>query len=39
VIFDVCDNKYRLIAALKFEGGELLMEAVLTHKEYDRETF
>lgn len=39
VIFDVCNNKYRLIAAVKFEERELLIESVLTHKEYDRETF
>lgn len=39
VIFDVCNNKYRLIAVVKFEQRELLIESVLTHKEYGRETF
>ena len=39
VIFDVCSNKYRLIAVVNFENRELLIESVLTHKEYDRETF
>ena len=39
VIFDVCNNKYRLIAAVKFKERELLIESVMTHREYDRETF
>lgn len=39
VIFDICGNKYRLVAAVKFEERELLIEAVLTHKEYDRKRF
>lgn len=39
VIFDVCNYKYRLIAAVKFEQRDLLIESVLTRKEYDRETF
>ena len=39
LIFDVGGNKYRVIASVDFQDQALLVEAVLTHQEYDREVF
>jgi len=39
LIFDIGGNKYRLIARVDFEEQLLVIEAVLTHREYDREDF
>ena len=36
VVFNVGGNKYRLIAAISFEAQLVVVEAVLTHKEYDK---
>jgi mRNA interferase HigB len=37
-IFDIGGNKYRVIAVVNFEKQALLIEEVLTHEEYDRES-
>lgn len=37
VIFNICGNRYRLIAVVNFEEQEMSIASVLTHKEYDRE--
>ena len=36
-IFNIGGNKYRLIARVDFEEQLLLIQTVLTHREYDRE--
>ena len=36
-IFNIGGNKYRLIARVDFEEQLLVIETVLTHREYDRE--
>jgi mRNA interferase HigB len=36
LIFNIGGNKYRLIARVDFEEQLLLIQAVLTHQEYDR---
>ena len=38
VIFDIGGNKYRLIAIVNFEKQILLIDSVLTHEEYNRES-
>lgn len=35
IVFNIGGNKYRLIVFPNFEGRRLLIEAILTHKEYD----
>src|SRR6266498_1940578 len=35
-IFDIGGNKYTLTASVNFEKQSLLIEAVMTHEEYDR---
>jgi mRNA interferase HigB len=37
IIFDIGDNKYRLIAVINFERQIMSIEEVLTHEEYERE--
>jgi mRNA interferase HigB len=39
LIFDVGGNKYRVIAKVDFTDQSLLVESILTHEEYDRESF
>lgn len=39
VIFDIGGNKYRLIASVDFAEQLLVIEQVLTHEDYERETF
>jgi mRNA interferase HigB len=39
VTFDIGANKYRLAARIDFEEQLLFIQAVLTHEEYDRESF
>jgi mRNA interferase HigB len=39
LIFDVGGNKYRLIASADFAEQLLVIEQVLTHEQYERETF
>ncbi len=36
IIFNIGDNKYRLIVAIHFNRGKLYIRHVLTHVEYDR---
>ena len=38
VIIDIGGNKYRLIAVVNFEKQYLLVDRVLTHEEYNRES-
>ena len=38
-IFDIGGNKYRLVARIGFAEQLLAIQAILTHEEYDRETF
>lgn len=38
VIIDIGGNKYRLIAVVSFEKQYLLIDRVLTHEEYNRES-
>jgi len=37
LIFNIGGNKYRLIARVDFEEQLLMIQSVLTHREYDRE--
>lgn len=39
LIFDIGGNKYRLIASVDFGEQLLVIEQVLTHQDYERETF
>jgi mRNA interferase HigB len=34
-VFDICGNKYRLIALINFVGKRVLIDEVMTHAEYD----
>jgi mRNA interferase HigB len=36
-VFNICRNKYRLIAYLQFERQICYVKAVLTHKDYDKD--
>lgn len=36
VVFDIGDNKYRLIAYIRFEKRIVYIKAVLTHRDYDQ---
>ncbi|MFN5510438.1 MAG: type II toxin-antitoxin system HigB family toxin [Burkholderiales bacterium] len=36
LVFNVCGNKYRLIARVHFASQTLRVVAMLTHREYDR---
>jgi mRNA interferase HigB len=36
VVFNVGENKYRLIAIVSYPKGKVYIRHVLTHKEYDR---
>ena len=38
LIFDIGGNRYRLIARVDFELQTLLVRAVMTHEQYNRET-
>jgi len=35
-VFDIGGNKYRLIAHIRFEKQIVYIEAVLTHRDYDK---
>ena len=37
LIFNIGGNKYRLVARVDFEEQLLVIQTVLTHREYDRE--
>lgn len=39
LIFDIGGNKYRLIASVDFDAQIMVIEEVLTHKEYDERSF
>jgi mRNA interferase HigB len=36
VVFNIAENKYRLIASVHFNRGKLYIRHLLTHAEYDR---
>lgn len=36
-VFNICGNKYRLVAFLQFERQLCYIKAVLTHKDYDKD--
>jgi mRNA interferase HigB len=36
-VFDIGGNKYRLVAAIHFNTGNVFIRGVMTHDEYDRE--
>ncbi len=36
-VFNICGNKYRLVAYLQFERKLCYIKAVLTHKDYDKD--
>jgi mRNA interferase HigB len=38
-VFNIAGNKYRLVAGLSFQARRLWVKAVLTHGEYDEETW
>lgn len=35
-VFNIGGNKYRLIVSIPYERGQIYIQAVLTHAEYDR---
>ena len=37
VVFNISGNKYRLIAVINYELGNVHVQDVLTHAEYDKE--
>jgi mRNA interferase HigB len=39
IIFDIGGNNYRLIAVCRFQLGRLYIDRVLTHEEYEKETW
>jgi len=39
VVFDIGGNKYRLVAYVRFEKQIVYVKAVLTHRDYDQETW
>lgn len=36
VVFNICGNKYRLVAWINYDRHKVLIRFVGTHKEYDR---
>lgn len=36
VVFDICWNRYRLLAQVTYKSGIVLIKKIGTHKEYDR---
>lgn len=39
VVFDIAQNRYRLIAAVHYDCGRIYALRFLTHKEYDRNSW
>jgi len=39
VVFNIGGNKYRLIASIHFNRGKVYVRHVLTHQDYDRESW
>ena len=38
LVFDIGGNKYRVVASVDFDAQILVLDQILTHQEYDRET-
>jgi len=38
-VFDIGGNKYRLIAAIHYNGARVYIRAILTHRDYDKGTW
>lgn len=36
VVFNICGNKYRLVVAIHYRTGLVLVKAIITHAEYDK---
>ncbi len=36
-VFNISGNKYRLIALVNYQIGAVLVQQILTHREYDRD--
>lgn len=36
VVFDICGNKYRLLAKVNYKNGIVLVNKIGTHKEYNK---
>lgn len=36
VVFNICGNKYRLVVAIHYRTGIVLVKAIITHAEYDK---
>ena len=39
VVFDIAQNRYRLIAFISYHRQALYIKAILSHKEYDKGTW
>ena len=39
VVFDIANNRYRLIARLRYEKQRIYVLKIMTHKEYDKNTW
>lgn len=39
VIFNIGGNNFRLVASIWYEGGRIYIKHVMTHAEYDRDTW
>ena len=39
VIFNIGGNNYHLVASIWYEGGRVYIKHVMTHAEYDRDTW
>jgi mRNA interferase HigB len=35
-VFNICDNKYRLVVDMRYDLGRIYVRHVVTHREYDR---
>jgi len=36
VVFNICGNRYRLVADMRYELGRVYVRHVVTHQDYDR---